>query len=156
MPMTGYYVLIVKHRFLLSRAGTAILGEMSVGSQGPRPKPGQPGSLGPQIHHLFSSGKTTRVCWWDTPVPSPSIIVFLKHSMFTTFNVRFRICQLLNITNKEVYPPLSHCTIPGGVTACPTRDTDEVRLQVLLAARNHGVNEISVPKRGFIVLLCFF
>ena len=132
-----------------------MFGEMCAESVGPWPKLGQSGSLGPQIHHLFSSGKTLRVCWWDTPVSTPSIIVFLKHSMFPTFNIRFRISQLLKLTNAEVYPILNHCTIPGGVNACPTRDSDKVRLQVLLAARNHGVMEISVPKTGF-VALCFF
>ena len=142
------YVLIVKKRFLLSRPGTAMFGEMSVGTLCPCPEPGQPGNLGPQIHHLFSSGRTMRVCWWDTLVPTPSIIVFLKHSTFTTFNIRYRICQLLNMTNTEVYPPLSQCTIPGGISVCPTNESDKVRLQVLLAAKNHGVNQISVPKTG--------
>ena len=49
-------------------------------------------------------------------------------------NVRYQ-CQLLNLTNTEVYPLLSHCTIPGGVHSCPTTDTNRVRLTVLLAAR---------------------
>ena len=64
------------------------------------------------------------------------------------FNVRYRICQLLKICNTEVYPPLSHCTIPGGISVCPTTDTDNVRLRVLLAAKSHGVSQISVPKTG--------
>merc|ERR1711971_977327 len=59
---------------------------------------------------------------------------------------KYRISQLLNITNTEVYPLLSHCTIPGGINVCPTTDTDRVRLKVLLAAKNHRVNQISVPK----------
>ena len=68
--------------------------------------------------------------------------------VITIPNVRYRISQLLNLTNAEVYPPLSSCTIPGGVSVCPTTDTDMVRLNVLLAAKNHGVKEISVPKKG--------
>ena len=71
-------------------------------------------------------------------------------------NVRYRISQLLNITNTEVYPILSHCTIPGGISVCPTTDTDRVRLKVLLAAKNHGVNQISVPKTGSIIDLLLF
>ena len=68
--------------------------------------------------------------------------------VITISNVRYRISQLLNLTNVEVYPLLSSCTIPGGVSVCPTKDTDMVRLDVLLAAKNHGVDEISVPKKG--------
>ena len=68
--------------------------------------------------------------------------------VITIPNVRYRISQLLNLTNAEVYPPLSSCTIPGGVSVCPTTDTDIVRLNVLVAAKNHGVKEISVPKKG--------
>ena len=68
--------------------------------------------------------------------------------VITIPNVRYRISQLLNLTNAEVYPPLSSCTIPGGVSVCPTTDTDNVRLRVLLAAKNHGVSQISVPKTG--------
>ena len=69
-------------------------------------------------------------------------------SALNILNVRYRICQLLNLTNTKVYPLLSHCTIPGGINVCPTTDTDKVRLEVLLAAKKHGVNQISVPKTG--------
>ena len=67
--------------------------------------------------------------------------------IFKEYIVRFRISQLLNLTNIEVYPPLSHCTVPG-LSVCPTKDSDQVRLRVLLAAKNHGIDEISVPKTG--------
>ena len=76
--------------------------------------------------------------------------------IFTISNVRYRLCQLLNLTNSEVYPPLSSCTIPGGVDVCPTTDTHRVRLEVLLAARAHGVNQISVPKTGSTIGLLVF
>lgn len=71
--------------------------------------------------------------------------LLLGHTCF--FSI-YRICELLKLTNSEVYPPLSSCTISGGVNVCPTTDTDRVRLKVLLAAKHHGIDQISVPKKG--------
>ena len=66
--------------------------------------------------------------------------------------VRYRLCQLNQLTNSEVYPPLNSCTIPGGVSVCPTTDADKIRLKVLIAAKDHGVNHISIPKKGQMIL----
>ena len=52
------------------------------------------------------------------------------------------------MTNEEVFPILINCTIPGGVKACPTSNPHRTWLKVLLAAKNHGVDEVSVPKKG--------
>ena len=114
--------------------------------------PGPQCHLGTLRHPIFLRlscwKKTTRVSWWDTTARILSINFFSSAFHHWLFNVRYRISQLLSISNTEVYPILSHCTIPGGINVCPTTDTDRVRLQVLLAAKNHGVNQISVPKTG--------
>ena len=81
------------------------------------------------------------------PICKVCLIVTVNYFIFKEYIVRFRISQLLNLTNIEVYPPLSHCHIPG-LSVCPTKDSDQVRLRVLLAAKNHGIDEISVPKTG--------
>ena len=122
--------------------------------------PGTQCHLGTLRHLIFlqlsCSKKTTRVSWWDTTACILSINCFSLAFHQWLFNVRYRISQLLNITNTEVYPLLSHCTIPGWINFCPTTDTDRVRLKVLLAAKNHGVNQISSPKTGSIIDLLLF
>ena len=124
------------------------------------PCPGTQGHLGTLRHLIFlqlsCSKKTTRVSWRDTNAHILSINCFPLAFHHWLFNVRYRISQLLNLTNTEVYPLLSHCTVPGGINVCPTTDTDRVRLKVLLAAKNHGVNQISVPKTGSIIGLLLF
>ena len=39
---------------------------------------------------------------------------------------------------------------------CPTRKTHRVRLRILLAAKEHGIHEISVPKIGKTKLQSYF
>ena len=109
--------------------------------------PTQPGIQSPQICQLFSSRKTRRVSCWETPASSLSIDLSPWCFIFTLLNVRYHICQLLQLTSTEVYPPLSSCTIPGGVSVCPTTDSDQVRLKVLLAAKNQP--DLSPKERLF-------
>ena len=87
---------------------------MFVGRLWPQPDP--PGTPDQQLLHLCCWRRSTRVSCLGTPL--------------------FWISQLLNI-NSEVYLPLSHCHVPG-ISVC----SDQFRLSVLLAAKNHGISEI--------------
>ena len=149
MVMRTRFVLTVGKPFPHTARGTNTSRTMFVRGLSLTLQLDPPGTL----HHLIllqlsCSKRTTRVSWWDTPAHILSINCFSLTFHHWLFNVRYRICHLLNLTNTEVYPLLSHCTIPGGINVCPTTDTDRVRLEVLVAAKNHGVDQISVPKTG--------
>ena len=156
MVMRRRFALTVGKSSPLTAPGTNTCRIMFVASLCPGPQC----QLGTLRHPIFlqlsCSKKTTRVSWRDTNAPILSINCFSLAFHRWLFNVRYRISELLNFTNTEVYPLLSHCTIPGGINVCPTTDTDRVRLKVLLAAKNHGVNQISVPKTGSIIGLLLF
>ena len=83
---------------------------------------------------MISIMKTTRfVLTVGEPFPFTAQGTNTSREMFARLSPRPQ-CQ-----------PVSFCTISGGVDVCPTADTDRVRLKVLMAAKNHGIDEISVP-----------
>ena len=53
----------------------------------------------------------------------------------------------MQITSRETFPLLSKCRIKGNIP-CLTNDVNKILLKLLLSAKNHGANHISVPKRG--------
>ena len=59
---------------------------------------------------------------------------------------RFKLSQCLKVTSKETYPLLYHCPIPGELP-CPTKESNKILLEILWSARNHGIEEIIVPKK---------
>ena len=52
-----------------------------------------------------------------------------------------------HLTYEASYPPLYDCFLPQSLP-CPTKDSASRCLEILLSAKNHGVRELTVPKKS--------
>ena len=70
---------------------------------------------------------------------------------------RWRLSQVLGVTQHSTYPILFNYRVPGANTSClstccPTTDPQSVMLSVLLDARaNHDVEQIAMPKNVVVI-----
>ena len=86
----------------------------------------------------------------EPPVPSlskSSIITFFWLALQWSYKNRYNISQKYRLTNEATYPLLYNCFLPQSLP-CSTKNSASKCLEILLSAKNHGVEELTVPKKS--------